>query len=218
MRSLGYDFNQTTPPTAPAGTASQIIFDPASKAVFAILKGYAGPPAIPGSIVAYRAENGMIGKEPVRTQVSDIINDFGSVFLSETRLFMTEVSFGAAILDIDYDTLKLSEEEHIIVENQTAICWSAYDEALNTAYAPDAGAPVVYTVNPSNGAQNTPIAVPDETQGLFDSAIGSKHYMYSLAAANAINVLDLEAEKNVQLFNLSSVGDRMPFTGLALWP
>ncbi|KAI6879897.1 hypothetical protein KC360_g7647 [Hortaea werneckii] len=218
LRSLGYDFNQTTPPTAPAGTASQVIFDPNSTALFAILKGYPGQPAIPGSVVAYRAEYGSVSEEPVRTQISDIIVDFGSVFLDESRLFMTDVSFGAAILDVDYETLTLHEETHIVIEGQKAICWSAFDPYLNTAYAPDAGQPVVYTVDAISGMLTGSIAADNRTQGLFDSAIGDRGLMYSLAASNGLNVLDLKAQKNVQYFDLSSVGERMPFTGLALWP
>ncbi|KAI7362386.1 hypothetical protein KC354_g7318 [Hortaea werneckii] len=218
LRSLGYDFNQTTPPTAPAGTASQVIFDPNSAALFAILKGYSGPPAIPGSVVAYRTEYGMVSEEPVRTQISDIIVDFGSVFLDESRLFMTDVSFGAAIVDVDYETLTLQEETHIVIEGQKAICWSAFDPSLNTAYAPDAGQPVVYTVDATSGMLTGSIAADNRTQGLFDSAIGSRGLMYSLAASNGLNVFDLKAQKNVQYFDLSSVGERMPFTGLALWP
>ncbi|KAI7263335.1 hypothetical protein KC345_g9179 [Hortaea werneckii] len=218
LRSLGYDFNQTTPPTAPTGTASQVIFDPNSKAMFAILKGYPGPPAIPGSVVAYEAEYGMVSEEPVRTQIMDIIADFGSLFLDEFRLFMSDVSFGAAILDVDYETLTLHEENHIVIEGQKAICWSAFDPYLNTAYAPDAGQPVVYTVDANSGMLTGSIAADNRTQGLFDTAIGGRGFMYSLAASNGLNVLDLNNQKNVQFFDLSSVGERMPFTGLALWP
>ncbi|RMZ22563.1 hypothetical protein D0859_13402 [Hortaea werneckii] len=218
LRSLGYDFNQTTPPTAPTGTASQVIFDPNSKALFAILKGYPGPPAIPGSVVAYKAENGTISEEPVRTQIMDVIVDFGSVFLDESRLFMTDVSFGAAILDVDYETLTLHEENHIVVKGQKAICWSAFDAYLNTAYAPDAGQPIVYTVDATSGMLTGSIAADNRTQGLFDTAIGGRGFMYSLAASNGLNVLDLNDQKNIQYFDLSSVGERMPFTGLALWP
>ncbi|KAI6859201.1 hypothetical protein KC338_g7384 [Hortaea werneckii] len=218
LRPLGYDFNQTTPPTAPAGTASQVIFDPDSKALFAILKGYPGPPAIPGSVIAYKAEYGMVSEEPVRTQITDVIVDFGSVFLDESRLFMTDVSFGAAILDVNYETLTLHEENHITIEGQKAICWSAFDPLFNTAYAPDAGQPVVYTVDATSGMLTGSIAADNRTQGLFDSAIGGRGYMYSLAASNGLKVLDLKAQKNMQYFDLSSVGERMPFTGLALWP
>ncbi|KAI7338453.1 hypothetical protein KC315_g1751 [Hortaea werneckii] len=218
LRTLGYDFNQTTPPTAPAGTVSQVIFDPDSKALFAILKGYAGPPAIPGSVVAYKTEHEMVSESPVRTQIGDIINDFGSVFLDESRLFMTDVSFGTAILDVDYETLTLHEENHIAIEGQKAICWSAFDPYLNTAYAPDAGQPVVYTVDATSGMLTGSIAADNRTQGLFDTAIGGRGLMYSLAASNGLNVLDLKAQRNIQYFDLSSVGERMPFTGLALWP
>ena len=207
MRPLGYDFNQTTPPTAPAGTASQVIFDPDSKALFAILKGYPGPPAIPGSVIAYKAEYGMVSEEPVRTQITDVIVDFGSVFLDESRLFMTDVSFGAAILDVNYETLTLHEENHITIEGQKAICWSAFDPLFNTAYAPDAGQPVVYTVDATSGMLTGSIAADNRTQGLFDSAIGGRGYMYSLAASNGLKVLDLKAQKNICLLYTSDAAD-----------
>ena len=41
LRSLGGTINQTTPPSGPPGAAAEIIFDPASRGVFAMIKGNA---------------------------------------------------------------------------------------------------------------------------------------------------------------------------------
>ena len=39
LRSLGNAINETTPPTGPPGSAGQILFDPESNGVFALIKG-----------------------------------------------------------------------------------------------------------------------------------------------------------------------------------
>lgn len=41
LRSLGPVINESSPPSGPPGAASQIIFDPASTGVFALIKGNA---------------------------------------------------------------------------------------------------------------------------------------------------------------------------------
>ena len=147
--------------------------------------------------------------------------DFGSVFLSETRLYLSDPSFGASILEL-HDNLKFTELVHTVVPNQSAICWAEYDPVLNTAYAIDAGRNKVYKMNADTGALEGAISAKTDgnpnNAGLFDSAVNvGDHTMYSLAHTNGIVVFDLETSKQLQYLDLSSFGDRIYYMGMALY-
>ncbi len=39
LRALDMSFNQTNPPTGPGGSATEVIFDPASTSLWVVIKG-----------------------------------------------------------------------------------------------------------------------------------------------------------------------------------
>lgn len=79
-----------------------------------------------------------MSSKTVITQIADIRMEFGSVFLSESRLFVADPSYGVSILDIASD-LTITEAAHTLVDGQIAICWSQFSPELNKAYGIDAG-------------------------------------------------------------------------------
>lgn len=139
--------NETTPPTGPPESSSEVVFNPESTVLLAQQKGGAKP----GYFVAYTVENGQVSEEPVITQITDIPLPFGSVFLDNNRLWVSDPTFGAAIVEVSSDG-KVTELVHDVIPTQKAICWAEYDAALDTAYAPDAGQPIVYTFDGTSGA------------------------------------------------------------------
>ena len=147
--------------------------------------------------------------------------EFGSVFLSETELFLTDPSYGISLLVLGED-LKFTEKAHTVVPNQKAICWAEYDPALATAYANDAGKNKIFKFNTDSGAEEGAIKVtgdgnPDDA-GLFDAAIDVKRsIMYSLIGGNGVIAVDLKKDKQVQFLDLSSFGSRVGYQGMALY-
>lgn len=218
---LGFDpaFNETTPPNGPPNTASQIIFKPDSSALVALTKGNPGAmPAQPGDIMIWPVENGAIAQKPTINHVKDILLEFGSVWVDDDRLFITDPSFGAAIVTITGTSV--SETAHITIADQSAICWSTYDEQTGNAYAIDAGKNMITVVDAKSGQKTGTIMVSlSETAqmpGLFDSVIaGGK--MYSLAAASGIVVTDMEKQGDFQYVDLSHLGSRQGWTGMAAY-
>ncbi|KAK5159971.1 hypothetical protein LTS14_002077 [Recurvomyces mirabilis] len=212
--SLAGITNETTPPVGPPESSSQILFTPDSSALLVLQKGNAGPPVSPGYIVAYPVVNGRVSGNSVKNQFANVAMPFAGVFVDNDRVFMADPSYGASIFEIPSD-LELVQQTHVVLPTQKAVCWSAYDASLNTAYAIDAGQPLVYTFDPSSGAQTGSFSPDESVQGLFDSAI-SDGKMYSLAAANGIVVMDLVSQTQVQFYNLTSFGNRQYWDGMAV--
>lgn len=114
-------------------------------------------------------------------------------------------------MDISSGTPKQTTK--ITVDDQLAICWSAYDPATGLGYLLDAGRTNVTVVDISSGTQMPSIIadLPNNngTQGgLFDTAVIDS-YSYSLADPDGVVVLDLKAGTQAQYFDLSDYGSRV---------
>lgn len=220
LRPLGDALHETTPPSGPPGSAAQIGFNPDSSAVFITTKGNPGvTPKQPGHILAWPVQGGQVQKVPVRTQILDTYLDFGFSFLSKSRLFVVDPSYGASVLTID-DHLKITETVHTAVASQKAICWAEYDANLGSAYGNDAGQDVIYTFSAATGALTGSILFTtngtSNLTGAFDGAI-SGAYMYILSAAPGVVVLDLARRSQIQFLDLGSLGSRQGWMGMAVF-
>jgi len=210
-------FKETTPPNGPPSTASEIILKPDSSALVALTKGNPGAkPIQPGGIMIWPVENGIEAQKPAINHINDVFLQFGSVWVSDDRLFITDPSFGAAIVSVTGTSV--TGEKHITIANQSAICWSAYDKRTGKAYAIDAGKNVITVVDARRGQKTATIVVslPDIAQmpELFDSVVVGER-MYSLAAASGIVVTDLSVQAGVRYVDLSRLGSRQGWTGMA---
>lgn len=178
-------------------------------------------PPTPGAIVGFPVHHGYVSDEPITTQIADITMDFGSVFISESELFLSDPSYGVSILELGAD-LKFTERVHTVVASQKAICWAEYDPNLGTAYGNDAGQNKVFKFNAQTGVKEGVIHVsgdgnPDDA-GLFDAAIDlERGIVYSLITGNGVIAIDLNAGKQVQFLDLSSFGSRVGYQGMALY-
>ena len=179
-------------------------------------------PVVLGTIVGFGVEQGLVSSEPIITQIDDLTMDFSATFLSETRMLLTDPSFGVAILELGAD-LTFTELVHTVIPNQKAICWSEADLNLGVAYAIDAGRNQIYKINPDTGAHMGNIHVTGDgnpaDKGIFDSAIDIEtSVMYSLIGGNGVIAVDLKAEKQIQFLDLSSFGNRQGYQGMAIYP
>lgn len=209
--------NETTPPSGPPGSAGDIYFNPDSSAVFASIKGLpAVTPVKIGTLVAYPVEGGVISTEPVDYTNSDIVLNFGAVFINETRLLLSDPASGAHLLNISED-LEITELVNIIIPGQIAVCWASYSPSLDTGYIMDSGVPSLSTVNPSSGALESPIKIDEALIGLYDGAILDEK-MYVLTGANGIVVVDLKEKTQLQFLNLTGFTTRPHNQGMAVWP
>ena len=215
--------SQSTPPSGPPDTSSQIQFNPSSSAVFATIKGDAGSkPPQNGFIYAWPVQNGQISTQPVVSVPAPIVMDFSIDFLgSDSSALIADPSFGASIVSIS-PSFEVSERVHVVIPNQGAACWGVYAPRFNSAYVIDAGHPNITIVDPASGAKKGAIQLSDVTGG-FDTAI-DRTWMYVLSGSGTIAVVDLagsnsgKVPRQVQNFDLSSVGSPTEFQGMAVYP
>jgi hypothetical protein len=218
LRSI--PLGQTTPPVGPPGTVSDIVFNPSETALFVSIKG---APPTPGSIYVYPVVDGWVSTTPVISKPATLLVDFSLNFLgSDDRAVITDPAYGASLVDISssYDVTVATK---IVIPTEAAICWSAFSSRFNVAVLFDGGSPDVTIIDPASGAITGVITLDTANAGAFDSKF-DRNFLYSLRGGPAITVLDSTGLTHgkipsvVQNFDLSSVGSRQTFEGLAIYP
>lgn len=212
--------NQTTPPVGPPGTASDLVFNPSQTALFAVVKGD-GMGA--GYTYAYPvSRHGSISTEAVVSRPDGLAIAFSMSFLeSDGRAVITDPSFGAALVDVSRG-LEVSVATKVPVAGEGAICWSVYSARYETVFIFDGGVTNITMVNPHTGAIRGAVVGAAETKGNLDAqALGQ--FLYVLNGAAYVSVVDNSAlghgkiPREVQNFDLSSLGSRQGFQGLAVY-
>ena len=151
----------TPPPPGPLVLTADIAFNPSSTALFVTFRSNGG---LPGSIYAFPVQNGQVGRTPTRSQFPALGAPFSLNFLAEgdsktlsdERLIVTNPFVnrtGAALLQVAYPSLRVSQTTPIPLPGQQGTCWVAYDPRLSTsAYVMDAGQPQINVVDHTTGA------------------------------------------------------------------
>ncbi len=223
LRPFPISLNQTTPPTGPPMTASDIVFNPSSTALFATIKGDAmALPPKSGYIYAWPVHDGEVATEPVTNRLAALKMDFSIDFLGrDTSALITDPSFGASIVEIAYPSLEITEKHHIVVPNQIAACWGAYAPRFDAAYIIDAGNANITVVDPESGVMKGVIKM--SAKGGFDTNI-DRTWMYVLTGDSSVVVVDLEGSNpgkvaaQVQKYDLASEGVKGHWEGMAIYP
>jgi hypothetical protein len=204
---------QTMPPVGPPSTVSDIVFNPSESAVFVTVKGN-GMDA--GYVYAYPVEDGKVSDKPVISRPEQLKLDFSMNFISDSSAVITDPSYGASIVNIAHD-LSVTVSHLVNITGQGATCWGAYSAALDTVYVFDGGNPDITIIDPSSGKIKGKITGNPKGMGSFDSVeIGQ--WLYTLTASPAISVAELKGNAHeVQYLDLSSLGSRASWTGMAAW-
>lgn len=214
IRSLP-NFTQSTPPQGPPSTASEIVFSPDGSSVIAIAKGNAAA-GIPGQFVSYPVKWGRVGTTPTISTLKDVAMPFGSAYNAHGNLFVSDPSFGVALISETF-----AELAHTAVPSQKALCWADVSVPLGKAFGMDAGAPVVYVFDADTAVLkssiSTSIANGTSNGGNFDAALGADNVMYMLSGTPGIAILDVEKEAQIGYVDLSEVAPRSHFEGMAVW-
>jgi hypothetical protein len=210
---------QTTPPVGPPGTVSDLVFNPSSTALIAIVKGNGKDP---GYIYAYPVHHdGSISTTPIISRAGLV--DFSISFLGDDhRAIITDPGYGASLVHIS-PGFEFTVTKEITIAGQVAACWSVYSQRFNTVYVFDVGVSDITMIDPVSG--NIKGTIPGLVAGMgsVDSAM-DKQYLYVLKSAPFISVIDNTGlnhgvpPKDVQTFDLTSLGSRQGFQGFAIYP
>ncbi|KAI1333851.1 hypothetical protein F5Y15DRAFT_410049 [Xylariaceae sp. FL0016] len=208
--------NQTTPPLGPANTASDVVFHPRGTAVFVSVKG-TGAAGAPGYIYAYPVVGGRVQSAPRVSRPAELGTDFSFSFLDRegARAFVTDPGFGGAFVEIGC-SLDVRVTQTVNVTGQTATCWGQYDEVRDEVLIFDGGSPDIVTLDAATMAMEKKLMGPAAAMGKFDSVVAGDR-LWTLDAANSITAYHLGTGNVLQTFDLSVVGERQFWQGLAVY-
>lgn len=235
-RSISGGLNQTTPPLGIPNTASEIVFNPSSTALFAILKGNALPglPFAPGHIYVWSVIHGEVCYEPVSIAVMETVPiPFSAIFVGtdDSRIFLSDLSFGAAVVKVSpAPSFLLTVEKRIVIPYNLGSCWITYQPLLGSVYVMDALRPNITVLDASKEIISATIdfestappglnftAALNPTYGSFDARVDRTH-LYALLGTPDMLVIDTLTNTQVQKLDLSEVGSRQGWAGMAIYP
>ena len=177
----------------------------------------------PGYIYAYPVErDGSISTYPIVSRPSELLIDFSVSFIDESHAVITDPAYGAALVDVSCD-FEFSVQTKIVIPNESASCWSVYAPRFDTVFVIDAGHNNITLVNPATGAIKGTVFMDPANMGGYDSQI-DREFLYVLRGSPAISVLNTDSlnegviPKEIQTFDLSALGPRMDFQGMAIYP
>ena len=196
---------------APETIGADIAFNPSSTALFATTGGVQ---AGSGKIYAYSIQDRKISTDAVVSSFSDLVFLFSLNFLdnSDSHLIVTNPhlnGFGAALVNVEYPSLKATLTKGITFPAEVATCWVAYAPQFDSAYVIDAANPLISIINPETGDIKTQVTynVTMPGSGGYDSKV-DRNYLYTLTDDQQdprINVFDISRggyPVQVQSFNI----------------
>ncbi|KAM0328521.1 hypothetical protein ACHAQA_004928 [Verticillium albo-atrum] len=222
-----FDLQQTTPPVGPTNTVSQVFFSEDQKMLFTTVKGDPTKNNT-GFLAAFSvAGNSGTGCAAVSQQGTQSSPEgtavlFGSsVIPGSTDIFVTDASFGAAVLSIDTNSGMAALKGKGTVDGQAATCWATVSPATGTAFVTDVGKNRLVEMSVSDAAIMGEIDLnANGDPGLIDlRAAGG--FIYALSPGNgttqaAVTVVDAVSKQEIQHFGLESMGVGKNAMGMAV--
>jgi hypothetical protein len=220
--SIAFNLNQTTPPSGPLNGVAQTFFSEDETRLITTVKGDPTSKNT-GFVSVLPIENfySYPGAHDTRSSPNGTAVLFGSTIIPGTStIFVTDASFGAAVLQVNPFTDEISLVSKQTIQGQKATCWAAYSKERGSVFVTDAGlnhlvemsavdAQIISTVNLTNG-----------DPGLIDLKVSGR-YVYALSPGNgttsaAVTVVDSFVGKQIQHFLVNGLGASRSSQGMAI--
>ncbi|KAF2825153.1 hypothetical protein CC86DRAFT_418901 [Ophiobolus disseminans] len=214
-----FDIGQSTPPVGPTNTVSQTFFSNDQSVLFTTVKGN---PAVNNTgflsvfnVVANNSGVSALSTKDVRSSPNGTAVLFGSAPIPGRRnsLFVTDASFGAAILSLDRNW-QASVSRAQAIEGQAATCWATISGATNSAYVTDVAMNRVVEMSLQDASIISQLDLSaNGDPGLIDLK-SAGNFVYALSPGNAttaaaVTVLDVSGSqgsmKMAQHFELAGI-------------
>ncbi|OBT57099.1 hypothetical protein VE04_02169 [Pseudogymnoascus sp. 24MN13] len=225
-----FGLGQTTPPVGPFNTVSQVFFSGDESVLFTAVKG--NPPANNTGFISAFPVNAKspcggaittLSTTETRSSPAGTAVLFGSAAIpGSTSLFVTDASFGAAVLAVDSSD-KTTLTGKGVIADQSATCWVAISDVTGNAYVTDIAVNHIVEMSTKDASiiSSTDLSANGGT-GLTDIASGG-NFLYALSAGDGkakatVTVLDVSGGKvkQVQYFDVSSTGAGKNAQGMTL--
>ncbi|KAK6063757.1 hypothetical protein SCUP515_12187 [Seiridium cupressi] len=197
-----FELGQTTPPVGPTNTVSQVFFSNDDTMLFSTVKG---DPASnkTGFLAAFPINGKNVSQDSVRTSPNGTAVLFGSSTIpGSNSIFVTDASFGAAVLSIDRTGIAAVQGKGTI-NGQKATCWSTFSSATNTAFVTDVATNRLVEMSTSDASVISQIDLnANGDPGLIDLKAAGR-FIYALSPGNdttqaAVTVVDAISKHQVQ--------------------
>jgi hypothetical protein len=222
-----FALKQTTPPVGPTNTVSQVFFSADEKTLFTTVKGDPTKNNT-GFLAAFSVRESRRGRAPyvshegVQSSPKGTAVLFGSSTIpGSNELFVTDASFGAAVLSVDSRTDVATVKGKGTIANQKATCWVAVSPATKTAFVTDVATNRLVEMSLTDASiQATVDLSANGDPGLIDLRAAG-NFVYALSPGNgttqaAVTVVDAFKKVQVQHFELGSMGVSKNAQGMAV--
>jgi hypothetical protein len=220
-----FNLSQTTPPTGPLNSVSQVFFSDDHETLFSTVKGDPTQNKT-GFLAAFPVVKNQCGAK-VLSQQGTTSSPNGTVVLfgscpipQSTDLFVTDASFGAAVLSVNKEDMANVKGKGVIA-GQKATCWSTISPATGTAFVADVATDRLVEMSLRNASVLSEIDLSaNDDPGLID-LVAAGDFVYALSPGSgatqaAVTVVDAVGKKQVQHLQLESVGLSRTAQGMAL--
>lgn len=213
-----FDIGQSTPPVGPTNTVSQTFFSNDESMLFTTVKG---DPSVNNTgflsvfdVMANGRKGGQLSTQETRSSPAGTAVLFGSSTIPGSNdLFVTDASFGGAVLSLDKDA-KATVAGMQAIDGQKATCWTTVSNATKSAYVTDVGTNRVVEMSLKDASiiQELDLSANGDP-GLVDLK-SAGNFVYALAPGNgttpaAITVLGVSGGQGsmnmVQHFQLDGI-------------
>ncbi|KAB5525524.1 hypothetical protein GE09DRAFT_1229330 [Coniochaeta sp. 2T2.1] len=208
-----FDLKQTTPPVGPLNTVSHAFFSRDEGTLFTTVKG---DPTVnnTGFLAAFpvsaSCSGSSVSQEAANSSPDGTAVLFGSSPIpGSNNLFVTDASFGGAVLDIKGNVATVKGKG--VIDGQKATCWVAISAATKTAFVTDVASNRLVEMSITDATILGQIDLSaNGDPGLVDLAAAGM-FVYALSPGNGttqatVTVVDAVKKQQVQHFSLESLG------------
>jgi hypothetical protein len=230
VRSLG--LNQTNPPTGPANTVSDIVFNKDQSQLLVSVKG--DPKGAPGFIANFAVTEDCpfnLAANAVKSTPDKGVLPFSMSIVGKEGdiLLNTDAGFGVSVSNFDDKTGAITSSSSLVINNQTATCWDSFSPRTGNFYLTDVGNARISEVEVDSNGPTVKLVATHLVSGIggrIDSIVGSTRagdFLYALGAkAGIVNVLRLVGPgkaQEVQVFDVTAAVPDLPISvqGMAVF-
>lgn len=221
---LDFELGQTTPPQGPTNTLAQVFFTADDTRLITTVKGDPNTNKTGFiSVLPFKDSwSSTFESHDVRSSPSGTAVLFGGVNIPDTSdLFVTDASFGAALLSLNPTTDNVSLQRKVVIKGQQATCWAAYCQARESVFVTDAADDRLIEISEDGSKILSILDLKNGDPGLVDLQISGR-FVYALSPGNgttpaAITVVDSFQGRQIQYYTLDKLGAGKRSQGMAIF-